>query len=146
MGEVPMLGDIERPASPMRAPQWSPRRTTRLQGTTLTTALGLVERDLSLQRGGGANVTTAEAWLEDMLELIAIDKGAPIRSEAVHGLARAKMSRAQLAVDGLDSAQAGKLYRLMFVHSFGLHQAVEELLKGCTAEAKASVGAKLFVL
>ena len=59
------------PAAVERSPTYSPRRITRLQGTTLTTALEFVERDLALQRGSNqANVSTAEAWLEDMLDLV----------------------------------------------------------------------------
>ena len=129
--------------SPTRSPEWSPRRTSRLQGTTLTTALSFVDRDLALQRAAsGPNVSTAEAWLEDILELISVDGGDSIGSDPVHGLTRAKISRQQLLADGLDSAQAAQLYQCLFVHSFGAHQAIEELLRPCGPMSRASVGVK----
>ena len=89
----------------------------KLQGTTLTTALGFVEKDLALQRAkghvgrapGGANVSTAEAWLEDMLELIVVDGGEPVASAAEKGLTRARIDQNQLYADGLDANQAAQL-------------------------------------
>ena len=132
--------------SPTRSPQWSPRRTTRLQGTTLTTALTFVERDLALRRSSamatGANVSTAEAWLEDMLELVTIDGGQKGGSAPLHGLTRAKMSRQQLYAEGLDASQAAQLYTCLFVHSFGVHQSMKDLLRPCTANARAKVGSR----
>ena len=132
--------------SPTREPQWSPRRTTRLQGTTLTTALTFVEKDLALRRSSamasGANVSTAEAWLEDMLELVTIEGGQKGGSPSLHGLTRAKMSRQQLYAEGLDASQAAQLYTCLFVHSFGVHQSMKDLLRPCNANARAKVGSR----
>ena len=94
-----------------RSPMWSPRRTTKLQGKALTTALGFVQRDLALQRSSSSvNVSTAEAWLEDMLELIEIEGGVAARGmEGAHGLRRARIDRRELAAAGLSPAQVARL-------------------------------------
>ena len=137
-----------------RSPMWSPRRTAKLQGTSLTTALGFVQQDLALRRASSAaNISTAEAWLEDMLQLIEIEKheGAGEPSDGgggahAHGLRRARLDKQQLSAEGLSPAQVAKLHLTLFTHSFGAHHALEEMLRESTVApaAKAAVGARFF--
>ena len=150
---IPSDEDVALDVSPLlRSPTFSPRRTSRLGGTTLTTSLEFVDRDLSLNRsaakagkgsvvGQALNVTTAEAWLEDMLELvkpnISTRNGAP--PDSSHGMERAMIDRSRLQVAGMDTAQVGRLYQLLFVHSFGMHQSLSVLLDQLAPEPKAEV-------
>ena len=142
-------------SQPLRSPTYSPRRTAKLAGTTLTSSLEFVERDLSLNRAaakvgkggsqgaGSANVTTAEAWLEDMLELIKLGPvEGEIPSEASHGMERAMVDRTRLQAAGMDVAQVGRLYQLLFVHSFGMHQSISAVLEQLKPEAKAEVAVR----
>ena len=137
-----------------RSPTFSPRRTSKLAGTTLTSSLTFMERDLSLNRaaaqagkaqvaGQATNVTTAEAWLEDMLELVKI-KGADGSDapEAAHGMERASIDRRALLEVGMDTASIGRLYQLLFVHSFGMHQSLSAVLEPLSVDARAQVAVR----
>ena len=134
-----------------RSPTFSPRRTSKLAGTTLTSSLTFMERDLSLNRaaaqagkaqvtGQATNVTTAEAWLEDMLELVKIKAadGSDV-PEAAHGMERASIDRKHLSAAGMDTASIGRLYQLLFVHSFGMHQSLSAVLEPLSEVARAQV-------
>ena len=93
------------------------------------------------------NVSTAEAWLEDMLELIEIEGGVAARGmEGAHGLRRARIDRRELAAAGLSPAQVARLYLSLFVHSFGAHQAIESALRGCSAVSRATLGVRVLTV
>ncbi|KAL1503735.1 hypothetical protein AB1Y20_012206 [Prymnesium parvum] len=130
------------PPSPTRSP---PR--AKLAGTTLTSSLYFVERDLSLQRAraqsgraSSAITSTVEEWLRDVLELVKLkaNDGADV-SDEIRGLQQASLDRKALRDAGLEEGAIGRLYQLLFVHSFGMHQSLSALLEPLPNKAKAEV-------
>lgn len=92
-----------------------------------------------------ANAPAAESWLDDMLDLIYIreeDSDSVPSLGAGGGLIRARLDRAHLRAQGLSTDQVAQLHQSLFVHTFGLHQSLEVLLKLLRPQAQAVVSTR----
>lgn len=132
MGSLPMLHTPSKPMS-------TKRESTRQLAPGI---IGLMRRtDHERTSGTGATVPVAEAWLEDMLDLIHVreaDGSMPSGGER-NGLSRAKLDRQSLLSEGLTPEQVARLHQTLFVHSFGVHEQLEALLRTCRPQARATV-------
>ena len=110
MGSLPMLHTPSKPVS-------TKREITRQLAPGI---IGLMRRtDHERTSGTGATVPVAEAWLEDMLDLIHVrepDGSMPSGGER-NGLSRAKLDRQSLLSEGLTPEQVARLHQTLFVLS-----------------------------
>lgn len=108
--------------------------------------IGLMRRtDHERVSANNASVPAAESWLDDMLDLMQVrgeDDSSMPSPGAGGGLTRARLDRAHLQEQGLSAEQVAQLHQSLFVHTFGLHQSLEALLKFCHPKAQAIVSAR----
>ncbi|KAL3898252.1 MAG: hypothetical protein SGPRY_012882, partial [Prymnesium sp.] len=130
-----------------RSNNYSPMRGGGRRGS-ISAALYFESKDLSLTRAAHSpHATPAEAWLEDVLELVRMRedrKGGrrEERREGVHGLERMGIGRRSLQEAGMEGAAIGRLFQLLFVHSFGMHQSLSTVLETLSMEAKGRVAVR----
>lgn len=125
--------------------QSSPPRGAAIASTTLGTPMHRADRDMSL--GRATTVTpkprgqlnsggTVEGWLDDMLRLVRVKASESSEGGgSLDGLKRAGIDRKTLFEAGLDGTAIGRFYQLLFVHSFGMHTSLSELLE-CLPEGE----------